>query len=270
MQRCASVRKKGSVDQCPAHPVFGHTLCGRHARCKQPVLWADLHATRDAGLVRAQALIRGHLVRRRLALGGPGVLRRGGLSNDEDLVTMTEMTRIHPSEFIGFTENGKTWGFEFPTLFTWCLRSETPVNPYTKVPLSTEIRKRLFRMWISRIRNRRVPAELTFVEICQFLAHIFVDNGFADIGAQSFADVPRSTWIQFFRVLQQELLVMYPETSVLRRRGIMICRRMEHFMNSGPSHTYCLISTSNLLRLLTIPRDPYLLCFSVVSSFYRC
>ena len=270
MQRCASVRKKGSLDQCPVSPVFGHTLCGRHARCKRPVLWTEVHKTRHGGLIRAQALVRGHLVRRRLALGGPGVLRRSGLSNDEDLVTMTETSKIAPFEYFGFSENGKTWAFEFPTLFTWALRSDVPINPYTKVALSSETRMRLFRTWCSRIRRRQPHTVLSFPETCRLLARIFQDNGFTDIGAQSFLDVPKGMWIRFFRILQQELLAMYAETDLVRRRGIMMCRRMEHFIHAGTHQVFCEISATNLLRLLTIPRDPYLVCFSVLSCFYRC
>lgn len=269
MERCASVQKKGSLDQCSTRPVYGHTLCGRHARCKHPVLWADVNRNRHAGLIRAQALVRGYLVRNRLALSGPGALSRSTLANDEDLVTMTEMSRIPPFDYFGFTENGKVWGFEFPTLFTWSLRSHTPVNPYTKVPLATDIRKRLFRMWAYRIRHRQAPNVLSFEETCQFLAHIFVNNGFTDVGAQSFLEIPRFSWGRFFRRLQEELLILYSETSSLRRRGSLICRRMEHFLTAGTSRMYCEISATNLLRLMAVPADPYLLCFTVLSCFYR-
>lgn len=269
MQRCASVRKKGSLDPCPVPCLRGHTLCGRHARCKTPVLWVNVHQSRHSGLVRAQALIRGHLVRARLALAGPGVLRRSGLANDEDLATMTETRRIPPFDYVSFEENGKVWAFEFPTLFAWVLRSEVPANPYTKVPLTTETRRRLFQLWVARVRSRQ-SSPLAFTESCRFLGHIFQDNGFADIGTTSFADLPKVTWIRFYRVLQQELLTLYPVDNLVRRRGIILCRRMEHFAPITGSSQYCQISTATLLRLLTVPPNPYLVCFSVLSCFYRC
>lgn len=274
MERCASVRKKGSLDQCPTRPVYGHTLCGRHARCKHPLLWADVHRTRHAGLIRAQALLRGHLLRRQLALGGPGVLKRGALANEEDLYTMTETSRIPPSDYFGFTENGKTWAFEFSTLFAWVLRSAEPVNPYTKVPLTTETRKRLFRMWCYRIRHRRAPTLATngpdhLHHTANYLAQIFRDNGFADIGPQSFLELPKSTWTQFFWTLQRELIAMYAETHSLRRRGLTVCRRMNFFIPNTTPSQYALIAQENLLRLLTYPHDPYLLCFTILSCFYR-
>lgn len=275
MERCASVRKKGSLDQCPTRPVYGHTLCGRHARCKHPVLWADVHRTRHAGLIRAQALVRGFLLRRQLALGGPGVLSRKDLANDDDLATLTETARMCPFDYFGFAENGKTWAFEFPTLFAWVLRTATPVNPYTKVPLSTDVRKRLFRMWAYRVRHRRAPsltmdARDQLRHTANYLAQIFVDNGFTDIGPQSFLDLPKSTWTQFFWTLQRDLIAMYAETHGLRRRGLTICRRMNFFIPHTTPSQYALIAQENLLRLLTYPRDPYLLCFTILSCFYRC
>jgi hypothetical protein len=183
---------------------------------------------------------------------------------------MTETSKIDPFEYFGFTENGKTWGFEFLTLFLWALRSNVPINPYTKVALSSDTRVRLFRTWCFRIRHRKAPNVLSSLETCRLLARIFQDNGFMDIGAQSFLDVPKGTWVRFFRILQQELLAMYAETDLVRRRGIMTCRRMEHFIHTGTHQVFCDISATNLLRLLTIPRDPYLLCFSILSCFYRC
>lgn len=268
--RCASVRKKGSLDQCPVAPVYGHTLCGRHARCKKPVLWVDVHRTRHAGLVRAQALIRGYLVRTRLALGGVGVLRRKGLTNDEDLVTLTETSCIDPFHYISVTESDKTWAFEFPTLFTWTLQSETPVNPYTKVPLSHDTQTRLFRMWTYRLRHRETTTVLSFHEACRLLAQVFQSKGFADIGASSFATVPKVVWGRVFRLLQQEFLAAYPLDSLVRRRGLLQCRRMEAMFPALSAPQYCQTAASTLLRILVVPRDPYLVCFSILSCFFRC
>ena len=94
-------------------------------------------------MVRAQALVRGWLLRKRLALGGPGVLRRSLVTNDEDLVTCESKETIRPFEYFGFEENGKVWCFSFPSLWKWAVRSHQPVNPYTKVPLDIETRKRM-------------------------------------------------------------------------------------------------------------------------------
>ena len=85
--QCASVRKKGSTDQCTARSLRGLTLCGRHAKCKTITLWADVHKKRGDGMIKTQALVRGWLLRKRLALGGPGVLSRKQTTNDEDLVS---------------------------------------------------------------------------------------------------------------------------------------------------------------------------------------
>ena len=188
---------------------------------------------------------------------------------------MNEKEKVHPFEYFGFDENGKTWWFEFATLFTWVLRSETPVNPYTKVLLSTDTRKRLFRMWVYRIKHRQSPVlAMTLHEgpghCANYLAQLFADNGFADVHAQSFLELSKPTWARFFRVLQNELMVAYSETNIIRRRGIILCRRMEHFAPVTTPQQFITTSLQTLLRLMTVPRDPYLVCFMVLSCFYRC
>ena len=143
MPSCASVRKRGSLDQCPLKALTGHTLCGVHARSKAVMLWAVVNQDKVGAATRVQAWIRGILLRRRLRLGGPGVLRRTGLSNDDDLVTCESSDRQYPLDYFAFEENGKVWWFDFGTLWKWAQRSTEPANPYTKVPLSVETRTRL-------------------------------------------------------------------------------------------------------------------------------
>jgi hypothetical protein len=95
----------------------GHTLCGTHARAKNVTLWAEAHKGNTSGLRKAQGLIRGWLVRRRLRYAGPGVLCRKNLANDEDLETCEESSKEHPFDYFAFEENGKVWWFHFPTLW---------------------------------------------------------------------------------------------------------------------------------------------------------
>lgn len=145
--KCASVRKKGSLDQCPANALFGHTLCGSHARAHTTVLWADANASKTACIIKIQAFVRGGLLRKRLRLNGPGVLYRSGLANDEDLVTCEDKERQDPLTYFAFNENGKVWWFDYATLSNWVYRSNIPLNPYTKVPLDIDTKRRMFQIW---------------------------------------------------------------------------------------------------------------------------
>lgn len=276
MNRCASVRKKGSEDQCISRALIGHTLCGRHARMKTPVLWTTVHQQRYVGVARIQACVRGWLVRMRLRLAGPGVLSRTNLANDDDLVTCESKDRQHPMEYFAFVENGKVWWFDFGSLWRWAVRSHEPVNPYTKVPLSTETRRRLRDVWAYHHRHRiALPDEPpTFGERLRYrwnvLVQIFVDNGFVDVHPNQFLGLNRDEYVTAFTLLHQDLLVVLRESDLQRDRLLRYCRRGIAAAAAREPGNYILQSSYILLLLLTIPKDPYVMVFSVLSALYRC
>ena len=274
--RCASVKKKGSLEQCSAMVLSGHTLCGTHARAKNVTLWVDIHKDKEAQLSKAQALIRGWLVRRRLWYSGPGVLRRKNLANDEDLETCEEASREHPFDYFAFEENGKVWWFDFSTIWKWCLRSAVPTNPYTKVPLTTETRKRLRAAWGYRFRHRlpRPNEPDTFAEriagrwniICQ----TFADYGFGSINPNMFTGMLKGDYNVVFRFLRDDIEVAFASSSKTRRFVHAQCNRMTGPLQLVDSNTYILRSTYVLMSLLMQPKDPYVLAFTLLSALYRC
>jgi hypothetical protein len=109
MVRCAAVKKKGSTLQCTANAIFGHTCCGNHARAKNVTLWKDTFEN-DVRIVKCQAVARGWFIRHHLRLAGPGVLRRKGLANDDELVSGDEALRQHPFDYFAFVETIKRGG----------------------------------------------------------------------------------------------------------------------------------------------------------------
>ena len=275
MNRCASVRKKNSIDPCPCHALRGHTLCGRHAKMSSPVLWVQSFPLTPA-LVRCQARIRGWLVRKRLALAGPGVLSRKDLTNDEELVTCETKERLHPFEYFAFEEAGKVWWFAFPTIWTWCRQSDVPSNPYTKVPLSQDTRRRLREMWSFRHRrNLAVPVEsLNPLERLRqrwnILIQTFQDNGFADIHPDEFMRFNGVDCLTMFSLLHQDLLVVLNDRDPHRDAILRYCRRALHSPPALPSGQYILQCSYILMVILSIPKNPYSIVFSVLSAFYRC
>lgn len=272
MNRCASVRKKGSHDQCLALALKGHTLCGRHARMRSPQLWASLHRTSQ--VPKLQALVRGWLLRRRLGLAGPGVLRRAGLSNDEDVFTCESKDRQHPLQYFAFEENGKVWWFDAMSLWTWMSRSPEPVNPFTKVPLTAETRRRLRAYWRQRTAWP-LPAEKgTFDQLMTYrwnlLTQVFRDNGFLDVSPQSFRAFTRQEVLSMFVLLHQDLLIVLPEQDMYRERLLRLARRGMSIRPETTSEQYLLQAAWLLLLMVMIPRDPYVVVFSILSAFYRC
>ena len=262
MNRCAAVRKKGATDQCPASAMKGLALCGRHARTRAPMLWASLHAV--SPIVRIQALVRGWLLRRRLSLAGPGVLRRKDVNNEEDLFTCESKDRQHPMQYFSFEEAGKIWWFDAGSLWAWMSRSVEPVNPYTKTPIPSEARKR-FRAIQRRARFScgGETAEDMNTQRWNLIVQVFRDNGFIDVHPQQFANFNVSEYRTMFVFLERDLQIVLPERDLHRAQFIRLCRR-------GQKANGTLFPILLLLKMLLIPRDPYVLVFSMLSAFYRC
>lgn len=262
MNQCASVRKKGSNEQCPAHSMKSHTLCGRHARMKAPILWVSLHE--PTPVVRVQALVRGFLIRKRLSLAGPGVLCRKTVTNDEDVFTCEVKDRQHPFQYFAFEEAGKVWWFDAGSLWSWMSRSVEPVNPYTKTPIPAEARRRFRAIQrVARFVYGADTAEDMNARRWNCIVQVFRDNGFLDVHPQQFANFGVQEYRTMFVFLERDLQVVLPERDAHREQLIRICRR-------GQKVNQTLFPTALLLRMLLLPRDPYSLVFSILSAFYRC
>lgn len=274
--RCASVKKKGSTEQCSAMVLKGHTLCGTHARAKYVTLWTEAHNDKTLSLRKAQALVRGWLIRKRLKYSGPGVLKRSDLANNEDLETCEEASREHPFEYFAFEENGKVWWFHFATIWKWCLRSADPTNPYTKVPLTAETRKRLRAMWAYKFRHKLpLPEEPTIFSerlaarwniICQ----LFADYGFGNINPNIFTRMGKMEYSVMFRFLRDDMEIAFSNSSKTKRFVLAQCNRMIGNAHVVQSNIYILNSAYILMVLLMHPKDPYVLAFTLLSALYRC
>jgi hypothetical protein len=275
MRRCAAVQRKGSVDPCDVVAVRGHTLCGRHARMRNPVLWCDANPRIVPPVVRIQAWVRRWLVRVRLSYAGPGVLRRVNLANDEDIVTCMDVRRVHPMNFISFEENDKVWWFDFGSLWTWCMRNRTPLNPYTNVPLSSDTRKRLRRIWGYKRRDKTdVPVESNvFEERLRHRLHIltqhFADYGFEGVSVETLMHFSKLEYVSMFVLFRRDVEVLMTVDSPFRTRIAMLCDHRIQSANGISSHAYILQSVGLILHILSLYRDPYVLTFSLLSAFHR-
>lgn len=270
---CASVRRKGSTDPCGARALLGHTLCGTHARAKTITLWADANKGKVLAVQRIQAVARGWSVRSRLRIAGPGVLHREGLCNDEDLETCESAARQHPLDYFAFTENGKTWWFDFATLWKWAQMSVEPTNPYTKVPLDVATKKRLRRMWSIRRRQRHpVPAEpsvyqdrmrMRWTLLCQ----IFADNGFGVLAPDYFTSLSKNDYIVLFRRLRDVLQGSVPLHAC--RHALVLIHRSLISAWTLPPIQFTLQASYALLTMLLHAKDEFTLAFCVLSALYE-
>lgn len=267
MATCASVRKKGSLDKCGSRPLVGHTLCGIHARSKTVTLWAVVNADKVTAATRIQAWMRGVLLRRRLLLAGPGVLSRKDAANTEDLDTCEVSD---PLSYFGFREGDKLWWFDFATLWKWAQTSVEPTNPYTRVPLDTETRKRLHQLWAVRRRRREpVPADPSpfadrlrarWTVICQ----VFAEHGLGTIEPDVFLDLTKNDYIVLFRILRDDLRASLPLSHALS-----LIHRCLITSWTLPPGQFILQGSYALLTMLLHAKDPYPLSFYILSALYR-
>ena len=275
MNRCAAVRRIGSTEPCATNALRGHTLCGRHARMRNPVLWVAANTTRVPPIVTIQACVRGWLLRKRLSYAGFGVLRRKDLANDEDIISYTEKDKVHPMDFFSFEENGKFWWFEFGSIWTWCMRNVEPVNPYTKVPLSTETRKRLRTIWGYKRRHKEdIPPESQVYEErlrhrLNILVQHFADYGFVGIQPETLMRFSKSDYITLFVLLQRDIETVVPASDPFRIRISRLCINRTHVAHALQNNQFILQCLSLLLHIVTLYRDPYIITFSILSAFYR-
>lgn len=271
MPRCASVRTRGSTLQCDENALWGHTLCSRHARNRVHTMWASVHTVPN--IHRVQALVRGWLLRKRLFLAGPGVLRRCGLANEEDVFTYETKDRQSPLEYFSFEENGKTWWFDFGGLWKWCGRATNPINPYTKVPLTLETRNRLRAGWAIRLHlGLPLPSEApTFsdrlLQRCTILSQIFADFGFVDVRPQEFAGLDKEDYASLFVLLKPDIEMILPSSDPFREHALRLCDRSTRAMQTNQYILHCVYT---LMALLALHKNAYVLAFTILSARIRC
>jgi hypothetical protein len=140
--QCLSAKNKNSDKRCCRKALKDLNFCGLHIRSKTKKFWIDVNDL-DNKLIKFQSLFRGWIIRDSLKLGGPGVLKREERHNEEDLVTADQ---VSPIDYFGFLEGGKVFWFDVRTIYQWSSQNLEPTNPYTKVPLTIEDRKRLKKL----------------------------------------------------------------------------------------------------------------------------
>jgi hypothetical protein len=261
--------KRDTNLQCPYKAIFGCDVCGKHAKAKNIRRWKDL-CVLDMRVVRCQAIARGWSVRRHLRIAGPGVLRRGIVANDEDVISYNDKNRIHPFNYFAFEESSKIWCFEFGSIWSWMSRSAEPVNPYTKVPLSLDVRRRLRELWYIRSIKRLAPLvetstlEERIEQRWTILCQIFSENGFVDATPDQFIQLPRSAYVAVFRMVFHDL-GNHHKTEQALCMGMLSPMIME---KNNP--IYIINALRVLLRILLTQREPYNTVFVVMSALFRC
>ena len=270
MPQCASVKKKGSTDQCKAPSLVGMNLCGRHVKMKIITMWASVNAEKSDSASKIQSLWKGWKIRRYLNLCGPGVLKREQCCNDEDLVSCESKDRQYPLDYFGIKEGDKIWWFDFCTVWDWCGRSVEPTNPYTKVAISAEDKARLRKVHMLRRRSKMMIPEESRVfgermaRRWNVLCQAFRYYGFEDAHPEHFSNIQRLNMMAMFHMFRDDLLAV-PNHPI---RIVQLCELILS-KTDIPTYNFMLVSTT-ILHLVLMETRSYDTVFLLMGALYRC
>lgn len=181
------------------------------------------------------------------------------------------MSRVHPLDYVAFSEAGKWWGFRFETLWRWICRSARPINPYTNVPLQSETTIRLRRLWRYKKPVGSIPRVISLDERMQLriniVAQLLHDNGFEDVSPSLFLNLKRSDWIVFFRFVRDDLEVVVPTSyRAIARRYL---GSIDDLAAMLPSAQFRDQASRLLFTMLMDPTDPYILAYTVMAALHK-
>jgi len=277
MPRCTAFKNKTSELQCTANSLFGHSFCGRHSKATSPRVWKQSESPNTRCAVRIQSFVRGWFLRKYLKVAGPGVLKRKDLANEEELVSCESHDRQYPLDYFSFTENGKTWWFNFATLWVWSSKSLVPTNPYTKVPLVSDTRKRLREMWyLRRKRGLPIPDEPEPFEErvntrWNILCQAFADNGFVEVTPAHFSRLSKNQYVAVFNMIRFDIPISFRSHD---RGASLACSMCNYMLHKTALETNQAVYTVNslriIMRLITLHKDPYIMIFTIMSALFRC
>jgi len=273
MNICISCKNKISDDRCPAKAIKGLTFCGRHAKAKSRRLWHEVHNV-DSKLLKIQSVWRGFHLRNRLNKLGKGVLKRSLCHNEDELITMDPVSKIHPFSFFSFEEDGKVWAFEFNALSRIFMSSLVPLNPYTRTPLTHSTRRRI--RWYCRYITKNDKEIWTFkdskseiehfgiIQVCQILE----ENGFDDFRPE-YLEVLTNSEASIMRTLILSRMIDEAKNMPLGARWhkyINLFKNNNYMAGHNSLHRLCGMITTVLTDTYTSKYE-YMLCFIIISSY---
>jgi hypothetical protein len=278
---CSSCKNQSSFDRCTNKALKGLILCGKHAKVRSPRIWKDLHEL-DNKAITIQKIWRGHSIRKRLKLAGPGVLNRSVCHNEEELVTLDDKNSVSPMNYFAFEENDKVYWFDIRSLLDNCVSSINPTNPYTRQQISIETRKRLREVTLLREnyklenthdttkqKSRDEIIQDSWINVCQ----IIVENGFFEMSHLYFTSLNRTQLFIFINILKQDLVAWAAEHSNLasrRYRYIFWIKRLLNEYNKGIDATRLSFLTARILiGILDDSLNNYPVCFMAMSALHR-
>ena len=281
MISCISCKNKTSTDRCSNRALRGFLLCGKHVRTKTPRLWKDVNKL-DSKAVLLQKIWRGFSIREWMKLAGPGVLKRSLCHNEEELITLDDSKSVSPLDYFAFEENKKVYWFDVRSITENSMSTMNPTNPYTREPLSIEVRQRLHKLCIKRwFYNMKVIfndhmgksndeiVENTWIHVCQLIE----ENGFFGMSPLYFISLNEPQLLIFMMILRQDIVAWAAEHSSLESRRHKYVKWVRHLI-AEYYHSYELQRMSHmtarlLINMMNDRTNNYSLSFMIMSALYR-
>lgn len=280
MPACAACKNRQSDDRCSNAALQGMLLCGIHSRTKNPRLWSKVNGI-DIKVQKIQKIWRGYLLRKRLQLAGPGVLKRSLCNNEDELITFESIKLVHPFDYFGFEEGGKVYGFDIRSIIDSLHRTAT--NPFTRQQLSIEARKRIREIYGYRLRHKLenyyehnvlkttdLLLQNRWTQVCQ----IIEENGFYNTNPNIFLGLNKTQLYIFLNMVCNDLEVWAAEhkTRSSKRFKYLVWVRntLRKFQNRVEDVNYYSFSVASILCILLYDCvDCYNICFIIMSALYR-
>jgi hypothetical protein len=102
------------------------------------------------------------------------------------------------------------------------------------------------------------------------LCQLFVDNGFVDVHPNNFLNLNKHELHSMVVLLLRDIQVVLPSTNPGVGRITRLCMSPIRAYTTTENSRYVMWVAYILMLILTVPKDPYAVTFSVLSALYRC
>jgi hypothetical protein len=216
-----------------------------------------------------------------MRMQGVGIMSRKKCHNEEELFTCEERDRLHPGNYFSFEEDGKLYWFDFRTIYLWSLENLKPTNPYTRACLTLETRKRLKQVAVIRERvglplfhniERNLDSSKVFADRWMLIGQYMEENLFEEINPRILLNLNRSQFWLFSSYMRDSLLVWSKELPGTRRKyyyNLMLnCWKRQTIEFKSNTNVASYIGAT-LLKILKDSKQPYEICFQIMSARHR-
>ena len=280
---CSSCKNKTSNERCSAPALKGLVFCGKHAKAKHPRIWSVINNV-DSRAIIIQKIWKGYILRKRIALAGPGAMKRSLCHNSEDIVTFESKETVSPLDYFSFEESGKIWWFDIRSILQYSMNSLNVINPYNRQPLPSEAKERLRSIYLYRLHTNQPNAhsesntKLTiqeyvsqnWIQLCKILEL----NAFIDVMPRMFSSLNRVQYMIFLQLIHADMEVWAREHKLGSKRYLYTgsLRHTVRKLQRHPEFSSLMTSyyaSKVLLSILNDTNNPYPICFIIMSAIVR-